>query len=54
MNIQSIIFITVIVLFAILTTADVVKDVVRYFKSKKMVKKAIDDCFKAIKEKEVK
>lgn len=50
MNIQSIIFILVIVLYGIYTMIDLIK----CFKSRKMIDKAIDNCLKAIKEKEVK
>lgn len=50
MNIQTIIFISVIVLYGIYTIIDLIK----CFRSKKMVDDAINNCIKAIKEKEVK
>lgn len=48
--ILGILYYTAIAVLGIL----IVKDIVKAYKSKKMVDKAIDDCFKAIKEKEVK
>lgn len=48
--IASIIYIFIITLLGVLTMIDFIK----CFKSRKMIDKAIDNCFKAIKEKEVK
>lgn len=54
MNMLGILYFTAIAVLGILIVKDIVKDIVKAYKSKKMVDKAIDDCFKAIKEKEVK
>ena len=49
MNITTVSIIVLIVI-VILTTIDIVK----WFKAKKMIDRSLENCFKAIKEKEVK
>lgn len=49
MNITTVSIIAIIVI-AILTTIDIVK----WFKAKKMIDRSLENCFKAIKERELK